>query len=496
MEVDDVQFCKQAPPIFESFNKVILDHAVGDQILGPTKNPCPSFFRTPGTGNVWNAKNWGNYPTGQRYMPKLPLNAVPRLVAVGDVHGDLIKTRQVLELAKLLGKSDSWIGGETVLVQVGDVFDRGNDELKILYLLEKLRRGAYRQGGAVHVMHGNHETLNMMGKFTYTHEDAFLKFDDWWKWWGYSNRMKEMVAGCRVPFNYHKGLPKPDEYKHKAKATELDPSKSAIVSGLNGRLMAMRPGGPVASEFLARCPAILVIGKSMFVHGGIKYSQVAGGYVVLNGHNSQVQDWIDGREGFSPPDIISCNTRDKEKDISVTWNRDYGTENSEDENIPCKDLAQILESYNLRRLIIGHTIQPKRLINSACDEHVIRIDVGMSEGCLNNPPQALEIVDDEECFVLTSTDRIPLRAADKFPPRAKIGPNPEDRVYAERKKHEMDKERSRLMGELPPSPGKTIVSPAKRRPSPEKKTNGSSSSGGGLRDLMKSVFGDDDDEED
>jgi len=47
------------------------------------------------------------------------------------------------------------------------------------------------------------------------------------------------------------------------------------------------------------------------------------------------------------------------------------------------------------RMVVGHTIQEAG-INSACDDRVFRIDVGLSRGCGNGEPQVLEIVDDKE----------------------------------------------------------------------------------------------------
>lgn len=46
------------------------------------------------------------------------LPAVPRVIAVGDLHGDLQKTRRAFQLAGLINDQDRWIGGSTTVVQV------------------------------------------------------------------------------------------------------------------------------------------------------------------------------------------------------------------------------------------------------------------------------------------------------------------------------------------------------------------------------------------
>lgn len=57
--------------------------------------------------------------------------------------------------------------GPGVLDQVGDILDRGDQEIKLLYLLERLQHQAAAAGGALHVLNGNHETMNVGGNFRY-----------------------------------------------------------------------------------------------------------------------------------------------------------------------------------------------------------------------------------------------------------------------------------------------------------------------------------------
>lgn len=53
-------------------------------------------------------------------------------ITVGDIHGDLPKAIRALEVAGVLGEQDGrplWTGGDTTIVQLGDVLDRGDCEI-------------------------------------------------------------------------------------------------------------------------------------------------------------------------------------------------------------------------------------------------------------------------------------------------------------------------------------------------------------------------------
>lgn len=58
-----------------------------------------------------------------------------------------------------------WTGGDAVVVQLGDILDRGDAEIATLMLLRQLGRQAEAEGGAVYILNGNHESLNVCGDF-------------------------------------------------------------------------------------------------------------------------------------------------------------------------------------------------------------------------------------------------------------------------------------------------------------------------------------------
>ena len=85
--------------------------------------------------------------------------AARRVVAIGDVHGDLKATVEALALGKLIDGDNKWIGGDAVLVQTGDMLDRGDDEQRIVDLLHDLKEQATAAGGAVHILNATNKVI-------------------------------------------------------------------------------------------------------------------------------------------------------------------------------------------------------------------------------------------------------------------------------------------------------------------------------------------------
>ncbi|HTB74884.1 MAG TPA: calcineurin, partial [Polyangiaceae bacterium] len=73
---------------------------------------------------------------------RLSRPAPERIVAIGDLHGDLDHTRRGLRLAGVVDDHDRWIGGSAVLVQTGDEIDRGDDDRAVLDRIEDLKAQA------------------------------------------------------------------------------------------------------------------------------------------------------------------------------------------------------------------------------------------------------------------------------------------------------------------------------------------------------------------
>ena len=102
-----------------------------------------------------------------------------RVVALGDVHGDFQQTVRVLKMARVIDNQHRWIGGDTTLVQLGDILDRGTEERELWDFFLRLRDEAPLAGGKVVQLLGNHEVLNVLGQAgNYVHPEGYMQFGE------------------------------------------------------------------------------------------------------------------------------------------------------------------------------------------------------------------------------------------------------------------------------------------------------------------------------
>jgi hypothetical protein len=74
--------------------------------------------------------------------------------------------------------------------------------------------------------------------------------------------------------------------------------KPELWDGMRPRLAALRPDGPISCRFLADLPTVLVVGDSMFVHGGLLEANVEYG---LERINAEVSEWEQRESHVSAP---------------------------------------------------------------------------------------------------------------------------------------------------------------------------------------------------
>ena len=103
-------------------------------------------------------------------------SGVERVVVIPDIHGAYPAFTQLLQSSGIVDNSLNWIGGTAHLVSMGDMLDRGAESRRVMDLLMRLQEQALAQGGRVHVLAGNHETMNLVGDLRYVSAGEFSAF--------------------------------------------------------------------------------------------------------------------------------------------------------------------------------------------------------------------------------------------------------------------------------------------------------------------------------
>ena len=315
------------------------------------------------------------------------LPAVKKIVVLGDIHGDWESLMDVLELSKVIKRTNPniWIGGETVIVQVGDQIDNNRDvgnidsnqdeayDIKILKYMTELHNIASKDGGAVYSLLGNHEIMNVMGDFRYVSKKNMDIFEN-----------------------------------HKKSDGKI------IKNAKTARKWAFSNGNDLANFLGCTRYGILMIGSNIFVHGGL-IPDLFESYT-MDDINNIIRLWLFG-ETVDEKDVLKVI---KSAEYSPLWNRLLGQlppgekMNSE----YCKKIVEpILNVTEAGKIIIGHTIQHFQNndgINSTCGNTVVRTDIGMGNGFNNydlkfkengqksdnRKPQVVEILNDVHLKIL------------------------------------------------------------------------------------------------
>jgi len=329
-----------------------------------------------------------------------------KLVAIGDIHGDLSVAIKSLKLANVISLNTpnnttnisniKWTGGSTIVVQLGDQIDRvrpsklvndlcqENDnqlnqdegsDLKIIFLFEKLHEQAIKLGGALFSILGNHELMNVDGDFRYVSPKEFREFGTFFK-------EKE----TKSPYPY----------------------------GYNTRKRVFSPGGSLSKKLAQSRYSILQVGSWVFVHGGMT-PEVANDYT-LDQINGIIHKWLMGNKSTLLMEHVNKLYHNDNDSYSPFWSRTF-SDIDEWNSLSEQNFNNTLNILNLKNkrdakteikgMVVGHSPQfmYNKGLNSACKNKLWRVDVGMSKAFgmdknTNRKVQILVIENDSQFKIL------------------------------------------------------------------------------------------------
>jgi hypothetical protein len=387
------------------------------------------------------------------WVSQQPLVAqgAPRIIAIGDIHGEIAGFKSILRAAGLTDANGRWAGGRTQLIQTGDYTDRGEGTRAVLDLLMTLEQQARGAGGRAFALLGNHEVMNLIGDTRDVTREIFATFADassekkrTQAWEQYARIGAQKLA---------KGEPVADVYRQTREAwlTTHPP-------GYVEYREAFAPRGKYGA-WLRDKPIVTEVNGNIFMHAGISPALAP---LKLDDLNISVRDEVRRLDRFvdrlveaglatrtftlqeilmvaqneivqanaliaaaqaegKPPDrgrlnlpllmeaqeILKIDGWVSINPEGALWYRGLATEPDDPNGGP---FAALLAKYGAKRFVTGHTPQQNRSINTRFGGRAVLIDTGMLAVYYKGRPAALEIVGDK-LTAIYETERVPLTPA-------------------------------------------------------------------------------------
>jgi hypothetical protein len=307
--------------------------------------------------------------------PACDLRTTERVVAVGDVHGSYDGLVAILRTAGIIDARARWSGGRAILVQTGDVVDRGPDSRKALDLLRRLEGEAMRAGGRVYPLLGNHEFMRMIWDWRYVSAEEIAAFRT-----GNSVDLRERTFGLVFADAMRRAKeeqqPPPDEaafretFMREIPLGYIETRQAFLATGEYGKWLRERY-------------AVIKINGIVFLHGGISAATAALGCAGIN-------DAVRRDLAVPNPTPEQALAMLSSSETGPLWYRGLA---EEPEPAFAPALTNILELLGARAIVIGHTVTADFRITRRFDGRVIQIDTGMLGGTFypGGMPSALEI---------------------------------------------------------------------------------------------------------
>jgi hypothetical protein len=292
------------------------------------------------------------------------LQTAERVVAIGDVHGAFDEFVTILREAKLIDNRRRWIGGRAILVQTGDVLDRGAESRRVVDLLRSLEPEAAKAGGRVVALLGNHEAMRIMGDRRYISAGEYAEFRE-----SSSEELRERA---------HQFMADDNAKRAKAAGREFDAAsfrKQFYTDNPPGAIEMQLAFGPKGDYglWVRERPATVKINDVMFVHGGFAPEVASLG---CPGINAAARAELNGP--IPPPNQDKSLTAGGRGPL---WYRGLATDAAEDPAAATDaEIAAVLTALGAKAIVVGHTVAPDNRIRVRAGGRVIQIDTGMLGG--------------------------------------------------------------------------------------------------------------------
>jgi hypothetical protein len=282
-----------------------------------------------------------------------------RVVAVGDVHGAYDRFVGILRTAQLVDDQARWTGGRAILVQTGDVLDRGADSRRVLDLLRRLERDAERAGGRVYALLGNHELMRLFSLWQYVSREELAAFR--------TDNSEDIRQQLYLRVATETGRRLREEQRPFDQAAFRAQFMRDIPLGFIEMRHAFSAGGDYG-KWLRQRQALVRINGVLFVHGGV---DIANAVVGCERMNAMIKKDL----SVTDPTQEQAVALGSMSESGPLWYR--GLAQLPDPAF-APEVSFVLDALDARAVVVGHT--PAPAITARFGTRVIQIDTGMLGG--------------------------------------------------------------------------------------------------------------------
>mmetsp|Transcript_35103 Transcript_35103/g.99904 ORF Transcript_35103/g.99904 Transcript_35103/m.99904 type:complete len:430 (-) Transcript_35103:112-1401(-) len=343
---------------------------------------------------LWDARGDGDGDSGEGDGPVARAAEWP-VISISDLHGDLQHAKVVLRGVGVIDEQDKWSGGSVVLVQTGDVLDRGPDALELEAFLDDLGDQAKAAGGEVIRLLGNHEIMNMCQNLKYVSHHQLQSVgglmaykvclgpfgDPGWRLRRHQTAALlggERGLGEAVLF-VHAGL-LPSVARAFVERAAPGPAEAALEEQL--LLLSMgraRPRRRRAAMGTFRLDAFVKAPKPR-----IRRRSVAEGQAAIEALNEEVRTLL-----AKGPTALMAKTHPLLNNSGPFWTRRF---DERDEAGVCRDLKATLDLLGASRMVVGHSVQFDGKIKARCGNRLFLTDTAISRAITGTAqPSALRL---------------------------------------------------------------------------------------------------------
>lgn len=261
-------------------------------------------------------------PVKPPVVPPIQYKGVKKIFIVSDVHGQYQWFKTLLIHNGVMDRRLRWRYGKGHLMVLGDIMDRGKHVNEVLWTVHQLQIQARRKGGRVHFLLGNHEAMVLQGDIRYVHP------------------------------------------KYKFTAKHL----------LNITVPELYGPDTVLGKWIRTRNTIIKINDILFVHAGIHPDLLTMNLSTTDLNETIRKNLDTPRKTIKTEPLLDFLFRKN----GPLWYRGYFDGMRSYEHQDPEVLQQVLDKFNVMRIIVGHTTQ--RQITSLYQQKVIGVDSGIKYG--------------------------------------------------------------------------------------------------------------------